>query len=371
MRTRFVAVAALAWAVWLGQPVYGDEGPSRRVSPELAAARREGWTIATLLIQPLRAGNSKAFPGIAAWLKDFDAVAARIDVKRPPEGWPSINVEKLVTHNPNFWQAYYEVAPADPGMLMLHAALLLSDGEATRATQLIVIAKQRAGIPKAVQEAFGALLARSQSAGEQSNRLVSEGTKLHDNKDYKGAIAKYREALVAWPQNSWAHYELGYSLYFQQLVAEGTELPPPDSVQINAGKMLSPAVMDEYARARRHDPFQIKAYQGNDQEVIRGFLVLAEKGMPAWQQITAHIDRPVGDELLEQLAAACQEANNHELALTIRQVLVARRGQGFAKADHPFIGTSLRKLAPGNQTERVLKGLAADAIEVRQLIAPE
>jgi hypothetical protein len=236
--------------------------------------------------------------------------------------------------------------------------------------QLIVIAKQRAGIPKAAQAAFGALLARSQTAGEQSNRLVSEGTKLHDNKDYKGAIAKYREALIAWPQNSLAHYELGYSLDCEQLVAKGAALLPPNSVQINSGRILSPAVVDEFAQARRHNPFQINAYQGSDQEVIRGFLALAEKGMPAWEEIAAHVDRPASDELLDQLAAACQQADNHELALTIRQVLVARR-QGFAKPDLPFISTSLRKLAPGNQTERVLKRLAGEAIEVRQLIAPE
>ncbi len=358
-------------ALCLRRAVGGDPAPANRVSPELAAARREGWTITTLLVNALRAGDNSVFPGINAWLKDFDRVATHIDAKRPPEEWPAIDVDKLVTHNPNFWQAYYEVAPADPGMLMLHAALLLSDGEATRASHLLVIAKQRAGIPKEVQAALGRLLLHSQKAGERSNQIVSEGTNLHDNKDYQGAIAKYREALTAWPQNGWAHYELGYSMYFQQLIAEGAPLPPPDSLQINAGKAPSPAVADEYARARRHDPFQLKAYQGDDQQVIRGLLALAKKGLPAWQQITAHINRPVDDGVLKQLADACQQSNNHELALTIRQVLVARRGQGFEKSDFPFITISLRSLAPGNQTERVLKRLSGAAIEVRQLIAPE
>lgn len=371
MRIRFVSVAAFALVFCDRPPVSGDESPSKAVVSELAAARREGWTITTLLVQTLRAGNQNVFPGIAAWGKDFDKVAARIDVKRSPEEWPPIDVDSLVTHNPNFWQAYYEVAPADPGLLLLHGALLLSAGEATRASHLLVIAKQRAGIPKEVQAALGALLLHSEKTGERSNRLVSEGAKLHDNKDYKGAIAKYREALAAWPQNGWACYELGYSMYFQQLVAAGAELPPPDSVQINSGKLFSPAVADEYAKSRRHDPFQLKAYQGSNPEVIRGFVALAEKGLPAWRQITAHISRPARDEVLQQLAAACQQANDHELALTIRQVLVARRGQGFAPVDYPFIGTSLRKLSPGNQTERVLKRLARDALEVRQLIAPE
>ncbi len=375
MTIRFVAsvvlFAFLFTPVCLGAVLAADSPPARQAPSDLAAARRQGWTLATLLVQTLRAGKQDSFAGIAAWVKDFDRVAARIDVKRPPAEWPSIDVDNLVTHNPNFWQAYYEVAPADPGMLLLHGALLLSAGEATRASHVLVIAKQRPGIPKEIQAAYGTLLVHTQKAGEQSNRLVTAGTKLHDSKDYKGAIAKYREALAAWPQNGWAYYELGYSLYFQELIAAGAPLPAPNSVQVNAGHPISPAVAAEYARCRRHDAFQLNAYSGNDPQVIRGFLALAEKGLPAWRKIVAHINQPAADDVLEELAVACQQANDDELALTIRQVLVARTGQGFAQSDYPFISTSLRKLAPGNQTERVLKRLAGPAIEVRQLVPPE
>ena len=85
MRIRFVSVAAFALVFCVRPPVSGDESPSKAVVSELAAARREGWTITTLLVQTLRAGNQNVFPGIAAWGKDFDKVAARIDVKRSPE----------------------------------------------------------------------------------------------------------------------------------------------------------------------------------------------------------------------------------------------------------------------------------------------
>jgi tetratricopeptide (TPR) repeat protein len=210
------------------------------------------------------------------------------------------------------------------------------------------------------------VLGQCQQADKKSNRLVFEGIKLHDKEDYAGAIKKYREAIAAWPQNGLAHFELGLSLYCQQLVAAG-EKPPREEITVNSGRKAAPEVTAAYARARQHDPFQIKAYQGDDQEVIRGFLALAKKGMPAWEKVAK--GGAVADDVLDDLSAACQEANNHELALAARQILVARRNS-YAPTDHPFITASLRKLVPGKQTEEVLKRLAGGQLELRQLVAP-
>jgi hypothetical protein len=92
--------------------------------------------------------------------------------------------------------------------------------------------------------------------------------------------------------------------------------------------------------------------------------------MPAWEKLVKKQGQLVEDDVLQQLATACQEAEIHELALAIRQILVARRGR-YAPEDHPFIATSLRKLAPGTQTEAVIKRLAGGTLKVRQLVAPE
>jgi tetratricopeptide (TPR) repeat protein len=371
MRICLTSLAVIGVVLSIGVADASDRPSSEQVSSGLNEARLLGWQVTLVIADKLRAGDQKGYPGIEAWLKDFDKAARGVDLKVAPEHWPPIDVDALSIHNPNFWQAYYEIAPADPGILLLHAGLLLSGGEATRASHVVAVAKQRPGIPKDLQAGLDTLLVACRKAGERSNRLVAEGTELHDKKDYAGAIAKYREALAAWPQNGWAHYELGYTLYFQQLIAAGEKLPAPDSIEVNTGRSPSPAVAAAYAESRKHDPFQLKAYQGADPVAIRGFLALAEKGMPAWQQIARQVDRPAKDAVLEQLAAACQEANNDELALTIRQVLVARR-KDFAPVDHPFISTSLRKLAPGKQTEQTLKRLGGSGkLELRQLVAPE
>jgi hypothetical protein len=169
----------------------------------------------------------------------------------------------------------------------------------------------------------------------------------------------------------WAHYETGLSLYDQQLIAAGEKPPAPETIIVNGGgPKHSPAVKAEYAKARKHDPFQLKAYQGDDREVINGFLALLRKGMPVWKKIARNDGGTVEDEELAQLASACQEANNHELAITARQILVARRGR-YDAADHPFITTSLRKLAPGDQIEQVLARLSGTKLNLRELVAPE
>jgi len=101
-----------------------------------------------------------------------------------------------------------------------------------------------------------------------------------------------------------------------------------------------------------------------------GLLALVKKGMPAWEKVVRGRGAPVADGVLQELAAACQEADSHELALAVRQILVARRGR-YAPADHPFLAASLRQLAPGADTEAVLKHLAGGTLQVRQLVAPE
>ena len=64
------------------------------------------------------------------------------------------------------------------------------------------------------------------------------------------------------------------------------------------------------------------------------------------------------------------QAGIDELGLATRQVLVARRGR-YAPSDHPYFTTSLRKLAPGEQTDELLKRLATGVLNLRQLVVPE
>jgi hypothetical protein len=122
---------------------------------ELQEARRIGWELAMEIVEAMEAGERRGFPGIEAWLKDAHKVAKGNGPKPLAEPWLLLDGDALVTRNPHYWQAYYEIAPGDPGLALLHAGLLLASGEATRASQLVVIAKQQPGIPREVQTVLG------------------------------------------------------------------------------------------------------------------------------------------------------------------------------------------------------------------------
>jgi tetratricopeptide (TPR) repeat protein len=370
MKNWIVLGLIAAFSLALNRPSCGAPPVAKSAKAEINEARRTGWQLAKLIVEKLEKDDPNSHPELQPWLKDYQKIAQGIDPKAPIEQWPQIDADALLTRNPNFWQAYYQIAPGDPGLMLLHGGLLLSGGEANRAQQVIVIAGQRPGVPKEFQQIFEIVLAQSEKIRDKPNALVLEGTTLFDKGDYAGALKKYEAALALWPQNGFAHYEVGMTIRDQRRVADGKKPYPANAVVVNDKEKILPEVMAEFAKARQHDPFQVKAYQGDNQEVIRGYLALTKTTLPAWQTLVKNRKGQVPDQLLEQLAASFQEANIPELALVTRQVLVARH-QEYTAADHPYITKSLTKLVPGKQTEAVLARLASGKLQVRLLVAPE
>src|SRR5262245_28021022 len=158
MKKLYVAAIILGSVLFALDFVRANE-PAKQAATDLDKARRTAWQLVMLVIDPLRTGAKAEFPGNQAWLKDFDRMTKGIDAKTSPDEWPPFDADALTIRNPHFWRMYYEIAPADPGLMLLQGGLLLSAGEAVRASHLIVVAKQRPGIPKQIQEGFDILLA--------------------------------------------------------------------------------------------------------------------------------------------------------------------------------------------------------------------
>src|SRR5262249_33718129 len=154
-----------------------------------------------------------------------------------------------------------------------------------------------------------------------------------------------------WPQSSFAHYEWGQSRHMLLLKKVGKPLPK-EGVNVNPGEKLDAEVDASYVRARRHDPLQVMAFQGDDPDVIDGYKALTKMGLPAWQQLRKAKEGLAADRVLMEIALPFQRAGAHDLALTGAAVLAARRGR-YAPDDQPFISTSLKKLAPGDETESI------------------
>ena len=347
-----------------------SEKSSLPTEPQLAAARHAGWLATQQVLPALEKNDAKTFPGIAAWTEDVRKAMKGIDAEADPSTWPAIDAGALVTKNANFWRAHYEVAPGDPALVLVHAGLLLLGSEPRRASYVLMVGLQRPGIPAPIQRLMRGLAAQADKALEASNEATLEGIRLFDEGKLAEALERHEAALELCPQNGFAHYEWGLTRRQQEWKAAGVEPAKQTGIAVNEGLPSSKDVAAAFARARKHDPFQWKAYQGNDKETIASLMVLLKKGMPNWEKLIKTQPQLVKDQVVLELAEGLQGARQDELALVARQIVVARRGR-FAPEDHPFIALSLRRMAPGEAVELALERLAGDKIAFRQIIAPE
>ena len=188
------------------------------------------------LIPKLETADEEKYPGIRQFAADVRRLEKSIEPKKPPHEWSAIAVDMLLHRNPNFWRAMYEMAPGDPAISIVHVGLLLASGEINQAHNLLHLLSHDTEIPKLERDlllqSFGDLrfMFPSDSEGPPSNSRLAgsldlrvhyllsdnaprpkQGNKLHDSKDYDGAMNAYEAALAIWPQNAAAQYELGYT----------------------------------------------------------------------------------------------------------------------------------------------------------------
>ncbi|HEX4149093.1 MAG TPA: hypothetical protein VHY20_08900 [Pirellulales bacterium] len=348
-----------------------EEGkPELTAGEMLALARQTGWQMCGLIVERLEPRPGSDFPGIAAWLKSYRELTKGIDSQQPPEKWPPLEIGELATHNPAFWRAYYEIAPGDPGLMGLHAGLLLSSGECSRALYVLVIAWQLTDVPKEVRESLDILAAHAQRMLVKGRAPLAEGIKLFDAGDREGAVQKYRQQLAIWPQDGWALYELGLTRFQLQELAAGRKPPALGSIRYGEnGPAPTSEVLRLYAEAREHDPFQYSAYQGSDPDTVRRALAMFNECRLEWNKL-AKSEGLLDRQVIERFSVGCQDAGVDELALVARQVVVARRGR-YSPTDRDLISTSLRRLAPGLETEATIKRLAKPGeLKLKQLVKP-
>ncbi|MHC5538424.1 tetratricopeptide repeat protein [Singulisphaera rosea] len=355
----------------LGISAFGQEGAADRSSAKehLVEARRFGLEAIGPLIDNVEQSDPEKFPGLMAFCRDYRKAVKGIDLGRAPETWPALDVDALVTRNPNFWRANYELRPGDPGWFYVHAGMLLTAGEATRAQQILGLGLQSRGTPKAVRDALNQMLMITERVIQDANETVAKGIALYDKGDKPGAIVFYRDALKVWPQNSFAHYELGLTLRARMMEEKGKPIPRAGTFQVEANLPKMPEVEVCFAKSREHDPLRLEAYQGNAQDALPKLVALGS-ALKAWQTIATAHGKPVPVEVLGRLSEGCQEAGAHELALVSRQLVVSRQGK-LGREDHTFLSKSLHALAPGEATEAALKFLDNPRIELRELVGAE
>ena len=313
------------------------------------------------LIPKLETADEEKYPGIRQFAADVRRLEKSIEPKKPPHEWSVIAVDPLLHRNPNFWRAMYEMAPGDPTISSVHVGLLIASGEIGQAHTILHLLSHDTEIPKLDRDLLlqsgGNLRLIFPNATENppsDGRLVGsldlrvhyllsdnaprlkQGNKMHDSKDYDGAMNAYEAALAIWPQNAAAQYELGYT----KRVSKTRDSAP------------------YFANCRRLEPLRFEAYQGTFKS---GIFQSVQRTLMFWKQ-SLYLKERANDDILMRFAESCQSAASaeirlHELALVARQIVVARHGR-YDSQDQEFIARSLRELVPDVATEEALKWLA-------------
>lgn len=344
---------------------------SLRADDPREQAKREAWGWAVLVASVLERQDNNAFPGIRAWLADFRRLEAAMPVGGAGVPFPALDSDALVSRNPRFWSAYYEIAPGEPGLALLHAALLLCGGEAQRAAVIATLGMQRGATPVEFRRGLEMVIAGAHAAQAGSQALVRQGVALHDVRHFDGALRKFDAALAEWPANGRAYYERGSTLRLQAL-ADAARVRPASTAAADEEEPPGdpPGTIEAFAFARRHDPFCVMAYQGEDPAALTGMMALVRTALPIWEAMRKRPEAPATREELRDLSEACRDAGIDEYALAARQQFVARN-RHYKSDDVELIVAGVQRLAPAADVGATLARIASDGRLLRHVAAPE
>lgn len=309
--------------------------PPENVTEALTQLRRECAPAVDALRERLAFADAERFPGIRAWTAEV------ADARGAEAG--ELDVEELTTRNPGFWAAVYELYPDDPMFLALVAGLRNMGGEVYRAQDVIRLGACSPGRPEGFRVIFAGLGFWMDRLTELTAVGIREGIRRHDAGDFDGAIAKYRAVIAEWPQEGWAHYELGQSLC-KRALAEGSGEVVVDPDAPHAA---------EYALCRRYRPLEKMAWQGAGPQLMQRCVAMWTRLAPAWAKLAGG---SADVETATEISEAAQACELHDLALFARQLRVALN-VGYQQSDREFIARSLRALVPGEATERTIARL--------------
>jgi len=315
-------------------------------SSEMSAARVTGVVVVQLMQENLKSRDEASFPGIHGWMLKEGKALNELDKNKPDDSWRKLDSRKLVHHNANFWQMYYEVVPGDPGLAMLHSGVLLAAGDADRAQTVLRLTLHRNDLDESTQKIIISIMRHCGAFMAPSHKLVKEGVELHDKNDFAGALEKYDAALRLWPLNGWAAYERGTTLRIRD-------------------KGDTEQVVQAFAQSRKIQPFQFHAWQGINKD-IPGMMEMLTQLPELWQPSLQDIKQVMEPEDLLKISEILQLAEVDDLALVARQIYIVRRGP-YMPEDHPFIAKSLRRLHPGPQAETTIAKLGGAGLTLTQI----
>ena len=323
---RWLAAAGAAWLWSAGCATVPPTAATPTASPRdetatvLGMARQEGWQEVLDLLPALDEQPETDFPGVAALTRELNALATATPGGR---GVPAFAVGRLIDHNPDFWRAYYEIAPGDPLMSMLHVGLLLAAGEAARADALATLAINFGRMNLDYRKELVRLDAYAQLLLQGAQPEPREGRRREIPADYAALAVQAQARLGVWPENPAALADLVRARW--GLAGKPARLAPdsPAAASLAALRAMDPFFAVDPAVAGTEPPANASARH-------------------LWLLINE--DKAIGDDqVLSRFSEAAQAAGDDEVALVARSLL-SGRNTGLPPLDEDFVRRSLERL---------------------------
>jgi lipoprotein NlpI len=293
--------------------------PSERAKvflPDLAEARQRSWRTALDIAAAYGQIPAGHCPGIAAFLRDF-AVARRLVEEGGGEpNLDLLDVNTLVTRNPNFWRASLEIAPHDGSFLLLHATLLASAGEIWRANRVLLATTQLLPLEARTRPLY---LAHVYGLGAIIMDSVAGIDDHVRGADFDRVISVYREGLAVWPRNGLLLGGVIDVALQKRFAAEKGAAPEGDRREVLIDEVLA-TMSVEIERLRAVDPVAAAAFHPDPEARRKG-----RELQRLWSRL-GDSDVALGYKEVGELASALEESGAHELALVLQRLLVVARG---------------------------------------------
>lgn len=310
---------------------------------DLWDARLRAWQTVLDLTRVYAQIPAGQCPGVSDLVKDIDAARRRIASDDGPR-LDELDVDALVTHNPNFWRASLEIAPSDGSLLLLQAMLFASAGEVWRANRVLMATTQLLPIDARTRPLY---LAHTYGIGALILDSIAGIDARTSGVEVKQVEAVYVDALKTWPGNALvlsALIELRARAALGDVGSEGRRVLTEDSARRRAESLE--ASRDDIEQLHAIDPINAAPFRGDATARLAGQKLLAN-----WQRLS---DRGValGHKEISEIVLELEKADAPELALILQRLLVVARG--FAS---PGDAITWRRLLP-----KLLDPAAADAL---------
>jgi len=273
--------------------------------------------------------------------------------------WQEIDVDSLTLKNPNFWKAYYEVAPGQGVMEALYGGLLKAQGECTRSLQVSVIARLGRRPEGSLASYHVTNAMGNQAVLSAANYRIGQGIELFEEEKFEQAAAAFKEILREWPQCGLASFELGLTIHHEKEQEAGRKV---ETQRLKKGDPRRPTQesYDLYATARKFDPMIRNAYQG---EASANLVMMAKIVLPAYRSLADFSNKSISGKQLAQFGAGSQAVGLHDYALFARQIHIASKNK-FDPPDLEFIRKSLEAVIDIKSVDQIADRLSTSEVEM-------